>query len=306
MTDLARLVLDELRRDPAALDELRELLDDRRAPDVPPGADAVLTVPALLSIAAAAHVLGVSADTVRRRIDDGALPAVVEGDRLKIRGDDLRAYVDGLRRPGGVPARRRRARAAGGRFDFLRERDGGNTPGTDAEAVPVTFPTVKDLPMSVHRKDSRWVVRWRDTSGRQRSRSFPTKRQAVEFDRDRQRDARRDSVAMPASAVSAATAGHKMTFVVVENLYESGDEGPTPQRPIHEGYFPTIALADAYRQQMPDADSLAIRVLYHRYPVRDLTDEEIAAGDAQLDLASGNDNWIARVMRRVDEPEVTR
>lgn len=45
--------------------------------------------------------------------------------------------------------------------------------------------------MSVHRKDSRWVVRWRE-EGSQRSRSFPTKRQAGEFDRAVREADRRD------------------------------------------------------------------------------------------------------------------
>lgn len=159
--------------------------------------------------------------------------------------------------------------------------------------------------MSVHRKEKRWVVRWREGE-HHRSRSFPTKRQAVEFDRDRQRDAWRGSGAMPAGAVSGATAGHTMTFIVAEDLYESGDENRTSQRAIHDGYFPTIALADAYRQKMPDADALSIHVLYHRYPTRDLTDDEIAAGEVQLEMAPGDDDWIARVMRLVDEHEVTR
>jgi hypothetical protein len=178
----------------------------------------------------------------------------------------------------------------------------GTEAGTIRYNVPVYVPYRKTV-MSVHRKDNRWVVRWRDGE-RHRSRSFPTKREAVEFDRDRQREAWRDSAAFPAGAVSAATAGHAMTFIVAENLYENGKQ--TSQRAIHDGFFPTIALADAYRQKMPDADALAIHVLYHRYPTRDLTDEEIAAGEARLDMASGDDNWIARVMRLVDEHEVTR
>lgn len=69
--------------------------------------DAVLTVPRLLSVSAAARVLGVSPKTVRRRIAAGELPAVLENGRLKVRGDDLRAYIDGLERAGGHPSRRR-------------------------------------------------------------------------------------------------------------------------------------------------------------------------------------------------------
>lgn len=36
--------------------------------------------------------------------------------------------------------------------------------------------------MSVHAKEGRWVVRWRQED-RQRSRAFPTRREAAEFDR---------------------------------------------------------------------------------------------------------------------------
>lgn len=45
--------------------------------------------------------------------------------------------------------------------------------------------------MSVHRKETRWVVRWRQED-RQRSRSFPTKRDAVDFDRAMRADERRN------------------------------------------------------------------------------------------------------------------
>ena len=48
---------------------------------------AVVEVPALLSVA-----------TVRRRIAEGYLPAVIEHERTMVRGDDLRAYIDRLQR----------------------------------------------------------------------------------------------------------------------------------------------------------------------------------------------------------------
>jgi Helix-turn-helix domain len=65
-------------------------------------------VPRLLSIATVAEIVGRSPKTVRRRIDDGSLPAVVEHGQLMVRGDDLRAYIDGLQSPRRERSRRRR------------------------------------------------------------------------------------------------------------------------------------------------------------------------------------------------------
>lgn len=59
---------------------------------------AVVKVPALLTIATAARLLDCSPRTVRRRIAEGRLSPVIEGDRQMIRADELRAYVDGLAR----------------------------------------------------------------------------------------------------------------------------------------------------------------------------------------------------------------
>ncbi|HEY6892215.1 MAG TPA: helix-turn-helix domain-containing protein [Solirubrobacter sp.] len=59
---------------------------------------AVVRVPALLSIATVARLLDCSPRTIRRRITEGHLSPVVEGDRQMIRADELRAYVDGLAR----------------------------------------------------------------------------------------------------------------------------------------------------------------------------------------------------------------
>jgi hypothetical protein len=71
---------------------------------------AEVCVPRLLSIAKVAEIVGRSPKTMRRRIDDGSLPAVVEHGQLMVHGDDLRAYIDGLQRPRGeAPRRRRRA-----------------------------------------------------------------------------------------------------------------------------------------------------------------------------------------------------
>ena len=68
---------------------------------------AEVRVPRLLSIATVAEIVGRSPKTVRR-IDDGSLPAVVEHGQLMVRGDDLRAYIDGLQRPRNERSRRRR------------------------------------------------------------------------------------------------------------------------------------------------------------------------------------------------------
>jgi hypothetical protein len=81
---------------------------------------AVLEVPVLLPVATVATVLACSPRTVRRRIADGSLPAVVEHDRLMVRGDELRDYVLRLGRPGTLPPRSRSRQTTAG-YDFLRD-----------------------------------------------------------------------------------------------------------------------------------------------------------------------------------------
>jgi hypothetical protein len=66
----------------------------------------------LLAIATVAKIVGRSPKTVRRRIDDGSLPAVVENGQLMVRGDELRAYIDGLQRPRRERSRRHRRAAS--------------------------------------------------------------------------------------------------------------------------------------------------------------------------------------------------
>ena len=73
---------------------------------------ATVRVPRLLAIATVAEIVGRSPKTVRRRISDGSLPAVVENGQLMVRGDELRAYIDGLQRPRGERPRRRRRAAS--------------------------------------------------------------------------------------------------------------------------------------------------------------------------------------------------
>jgi excisionase family DNA binding protein len=116
VTDLARALLDEIAADPAALAQLRELM----AVPVPEPAQGVVSVPALLTVAATAKVLGVSPDTLRRRIAEGAVPAVTDHGRTMVRADDLRSYIDGLERIGQRPGRARRVQARR-RYDFLHD-----------------------------------------------------------------------------------------------------------------------------------------------------------------------------------------
>ena len=62
----------------------------------------------LLSVSSAARILGRSPRTVRRRIADRSLPAVLEGGQVMIRSDELDDYVRNLERVGDRPVRRRR------------------------------------------------------------------------------------------------------------------------------------------------------------------------------------------------------
>ena len=79
---------------------------------------ALLRVPALLSVGTTARLLDCSPRTVRRRIAEGSLPAVVDHGRTLVRADELRAYIDRLQRVGPhLPQRRCRA----SRYEFLRE-----------------------------------------------------------------------------------------------------------------------------------------------------------------------------------------
>ena len=80
---------------------------------------AQLVVPRLLTIATVARILECSSRTVRRRIDDRTLPAVLEHGRTMVRGDELRSYIDGLEPVGGRPSARSRRPPRVGGYDFL-------------------------------------------------------------------------------------------------------------------------------------------------------------------------------------------
>ena len=81
---------------------------------------AVLKVPALLSVATTAQLLGCSPRTVRRRVADRSLPAVVDHGRVMVRADELREYIERLERVGAARPSGRRPRSVAGGFDFLR------------------------------------------------------------------------------------------------------------------------------------------------------------------------------------------
>ena len=86
---------------------------------LPEDVAAVVTIPALLTVARAAQILACSPRTLRRRIAEGSLPAVIDHGRTLVRADDLRRYIDGLERVGSPRSRacRRPPRA----YDFLAE-----------------------------------------------------------------------------------------------------------------------------------------------------------------------------------------
>jgi hypothetical protein len=80
----------------------------------------VVSVPALVSVANTARLLDCSPRTVRRRIADRSLPAVLDHGRTMVRGDELREYVEALEHIGAGRPRRSRSQGAR-RYDFLRQ-----------------------------------------------------------------------------------------------------------------------------------------------------------------------------------------
>lgn len=87
--------------------------------ELPAGITAVVTVPLLLSVATVGQILDLSDRTVRRRIADGSLPAVVDHGRVMVRADELRTYIDRLEHVGPARARRPKVAASNGRYDWL-------------------------------------------------------------------------------------------------------------------------------------------------------------------------------------------
>ena len=110
MTDpLVQALLDKVAADPEAIERLRELLMPPTEPTME-----------LLSLKAAAQIIGVSSKTVGRWIDAGILTAVIVQGKRKLRSDELRAYIDGLERDGArTPRRSRRRPPRDDPYDFL-------------------------------------------------------------------------------------------------------------------------------------------------------------------------------------------
>ena len=77
MTDLARLVLDELRRDPAALDELRELIGDGAGPEP------------WVGVPKAAEHLHCNPQRIYNLVSEGRIPYRKDGSRLLFRLSEL-------------------------------------------------------------------------------------------------------------------------------------------------------------------------------------------------------------------------
>lgn len=83
MTDLARLVLDELRGNPAVLDELRELLDAREGPEP------------WIDVEQAAEYLGCKPQRIYNLKHEGRIPYRKDGSKLLFRRSELDASLEG-------------------------------------------------------------------------------------------------------------------------------------------------------------------------------------------------------------------
>lgn len=178
----------------------------------------------------------------------------------------------------------------------------GEQEGTFTLGCSLPFPEGK-VRVSIHEKGDRHVVRWRQ-DGKQRSRAFDTRTDADKFERElvRKRDRWRDAIGgnLPELAVPLREADHGDSYLVTEKAPQYVMPGQAAalspdSRQIHEGWFLTIADADAYRRSMPDADDLAITVCFDRYPLRDLDAAEIAAG------ARSPDTYEALRQRIIEE-----
>jgi excisionase family DNA binding protein len=113
VSELARVLLDEIAADPAALDRLRALLGVQAIIEPEPTDAAEVE---LLSVAKVAKIIGRSTRTVHRRIETGELRAFKDHGQWLVRADDLRAYIEQLEQreqtsPRPRRAQRRRAQA---------------------------------------------------------------------------------------------------------------------------------------------------------------------------------------------------
>lgn len=106
-------------------------------------------------------------------------------------------------------------------------------------------------------------------------------------------DSERDE---PTGTVNHREAAGRASFLVASRGSEAEGDG---ERAIHEGFFLAVDDADAYRQAQPDSDALAVVVVHDRYPLRDLTQAELTAGeiDPAVDAAKGLTGTIDRIYR---------
>ena len=91
MRDFIRAVVEELR--PAVLEDLRRLLREERPGQVPPPNDPGTIEEVFVSAARAAQIAGVQPAAVRRWIACGELPCHHAGRLLRVRLDELKAFL---------------------------------------------------------------------------------------------------------------------------------------------------------------------------------------------------------------------
>lgn len=155
---LAARVLAVLLADPDELRRLRAALGSIEAGET--------TTPAY-TVDSLAAVLGVTPRVVRNAVARGELDAVKRGGRWLIPADAVAAWTHGDISPGFQRPRAPRRRGSSRLKDAFDRLD-----------------AAWNSAMSVHRKDKRWVVRYRDEAQRNRSRSFDRKGDADQFNAD--------------------------------------------------------------------------------------------------------------------------
>ena len=89
--DFIRAVVEELR--PVVLEDLRRLLREERPGQMPAPIDGGAVQEIFVSAARAAEVAGVQPAAVRRWISHGDLPSHRAGRLIRVRLDDLRAFL---------------------------------------------------------------------------------------------------------------------------------------------------------------------------------------------------------------------
>lgn len=91
LRDVVRAILEELR--PVVLEDLRRLLREEHGTHVPPANSGTGVQEIFVSAARAAEVAGVQPAAVRSWIAHGKLPSHRAGRLIRVRLDDLRAFL---------------------------------------------------------------------------------------------------------------------------------------------------------------------------------------------------------------------